>query len=149
MILNTMIIRTLKPLGLCLLALVAALSLAACASTAHKKSLDETLRQYEIIVRWSQWDGAVDFLAPSYLADNPVTRLDMDRLRLFRVTQYTVRSAIPFDDGLGLQQVVEIRLFNRNRAVEQGLIDRQEWRYDVERERWFLHSGLPDVTKRR
>lgn len=127
----------------------AALLLSACASSKHHKSLDETLRQYEIVVRWSQWDGAVDYLAPEYLANNPVSRLDMERLRLFRVTQYTVRSAMPFDEGMGLQQVVEIRLFNRNRAVEQTLIDRQEWRYHTERERWFLHSGLPDVTSRR
>lgn len=128
---------------------VTALLLSACASGKHQKTLDETLRQYEIVVRWSQWDGAVDYLAPEYLANNPVSRLDMERLRLFRVTQYTVRSVIPFDNGMGLQQVVEIRLFNRNRAVEQTLIDRQEWRYNAERERWFLHSGLPDVTSRR
>lgn len=139
----------LRRLQTSMIAMLAIALLSACASNQHKKTLDETLRQYEIIVRWSQWDGAVDFLAPSYLAENPVSRLDMDRLRLFRVTQYNVRSAVPFNDGMGLQQVVEIRLFNRNRAVERSLIDRQEWRYNEERERWFLHTGLPDVTKSR
>lgn len=125
------------------------LMLSACAGDKQSKSLDETLRQYEIIVRWSQWDGAAGFLAPDYLAENPISRLDMERLRLFRVTQYTVRSAAPFDGGKGFSQVVEIRLFNRNRAVEQSLIDQQEWRYDPERQRWLLHSGLPDVTRAR
>jgi len=48
---------------------------------------------------------------------------------------------------MALRQAVEIRLFNRNQAVERSLIDQQEWRYDAERERWFLHSGLPDVTR--
>lgn len=123
--------------------------LSVCATNKQSKTLDETLKQYEIVVRWSQWDGAIDFLAFEYLENHPISRLDMDRLRLFRVTQYTVRSAIPFNAGMGLRQVVEIRLFNRNRAVERSLIDQQEWRYNAERERWLLHSGLPDVTKAR
>lgn len=127
--------------------MMAALLLPACASNKQDKSLENTLRQYEMVVRWSQWDGALDFLAPEYLAANPPSRLDMDRLRLFRVTQYTVRSALPFDEGMGLRQAVEIRLFNRNQAVERSLIDQQEWRFDPVRERWFLYSGLPDVTR--
>ena len=119
----------------------------ACASQNQKsKSLDLTLQQYEQIIRWSQWDGAVDFLAPEYMENNPISRLDMDRLRLFRVTQYTARSSVPFDDGNSIRQVVEIRMFNRNRAVEKTVIDQQVWRYDEERQRWLLHSGLPDVA---
>jgi len=120
-----------------------------CATSKQSTSLDETLKQYEVVIRWSQWDGAVDFLDSGYLERNPISRLDMDRLRLFRVTQYTIRSATPFDQGMGLMQVVEIKLFNKNRAVERSLIDQQEWRYNAERERWFLNSGLPDVTKAR
>lgn len=120
-----------------------------CATSKQSTSLDETLKQYEIVIRWSQWDGAVDFLDSGHQERNPISRLDMDRLRLFRVTQYTIRSATPFDEGMGLMQVVEIKLFNKNRAVERSLIDQQEWRYNAERERWFLHSGLPDVTKAR
>ncbi len=121
--------------------------LSGCATSKQSNTLNDTLKQYEIVIRWSQWDGALDFLASEYLESHPVSRLDMDRLRLFRVTQYAVRSATPFDAGMGVIQVVEIKLFNRNRAVERSLIDRQEWRYNAERKRWFLHSGLPDVTK--
>lgn len=145
---TTMLKRPARPYSAAVLA-ACVLLLTACASNSHTKSLDDTLRQYEIVVRWSQWDGALDFLAPEYLATDPISQLDMDRLRLFRVTQYTVRSAIPFDESKGLQQVVEIRLFNRNRAVEQSLLDQQEWRYDDQRQRWFLYSGLPDVTRAR
>ena len=129
--------------------LFSTLLLAGCASNPKAKQLDTTLRQYEQIIRWSQWDGAAGFLAPESLIENPITRLDMDRFRLFRVTQYITRSGMPFDGGLGFRQAVEIRLFNRNRATERALIDQQEWRYDTESERWLLHSGLPDVTKAR
>jgi hypothetical protein len=126
------------------------LGLSGCASSSKQnKELDETLKQYEIVIRWSQWDGAAGFLAPEYLENNPVTRLDMDRLRLFQVTQYIVRSAVPFDDGMGFRQVVNLRLFNKTRAVERSMIYVQEWHYHDEHERWYLHSGLPDVTTAR
>jgi hypothetical protein len=123
--------------------------LMACTPGRQAKSLDLTLGEYEKMVRWSEWDGAAGFLSPAYLAEHPVSRLDLDRLRLFRVTAYTVRSTVPYDEGAGVRQTVEIRLFNRNRAVERALTDYQDWRYDPELERWFLHSGLPDVTRAR
>ena len=139
-------LQTTRPV---LMLLIPIMLLMACATSKEAKSLDLTLGQYEKTVRWSQWDAAVDFLAAESLVENPITRLDLDRLRLFRVTQYNIRSSLPYDDGMGLQQTVEIRLFNRNRAVERVLIDRQDWRYDANRERWLLHSGLPDVTQAR
>jgi hypothetical protein len=72
----------------------------------------------------------------------------MDRLRLFRVTAYTIRSTGVYDEGLTARQVVEIKMFNTRQAMERTIIDEQEWRYNEERQRWYLHSGLPDPTKR-
>ena len=128
--------------------LMAVIALSACTASQADKSRSEALRQYETIVRWSQWDAAADFIAPEYLKENPISRLDMDRLRLFRVTAYTVRSTGVYDEGMTLRQTVEIRLFNQHQAVERTIIDEQEWRYNDESKRWQLHSGLPDPTKR-
>ena len=122
--------------------------LASCTSNPAEKSRGEAFKQYETIIRWSQWDAAVDFISPEYLVEHPISRLDMDRLRLFKVTAYTLRSTGIFDDGMTARQVVEIRMFNNQQAVERTIIDEQEWRYDEERKRWMLHSGLPDPTKR-
>ena len=130
-----------------LLACLAAL-LAACTPNPEEKALSETLKQYETIIRWSQWDAAVDFIAPEYLAENPVSRLDMDRLRLFKVTTYTLRSTGIFDNGLTARQVVEIKLFNKRQGVERAIVDEQEWRWNETAKRWYLHSGLPDPTQR-
>jgi len=135
-------------LGRSLLMIGIAALLVACPKTKEEKGLAETLEQYEIIVRWAQWDAAVDFVSMEYQQEHPITRLEMDRLRLFRVTQYVVRSAVPFDDGNGLIQVVEIRMFNKNQAVERSIINEQVWKYNVESERWQLHSGLPDPTQK-
>ena len=123
------------------------LALAACSGNQVDKSRGEAFKQYETIVRWSQWDAAADFISPEYLAEHPITRLDMDRLRLFRVTSYTVRSTGVYDEGMTARQVVEIRMFNKNRGVEKTILDQQEWRYNEEAKRWLLHSGLPDPTQ--
>ncbi len=125
-----------------------ALLLVACVPPKKQKDLDSRLLQYEQMVRWSQWDGAATFIAPEYLEEHPITNLDMERLRLFRVTSYTVRSAAPLGDGNDFSQVVELRMFNRNQATEKVLIDQQLWRYDEETEVWWLHSGLPNVLQR-
>ena len=120
----------------------------ACTPNPAEKELSETLKQYETIIRWSQWDAAADFLAPEYLVENPVSRLDMERLRLFKVTAYTLRSTGIFDNGLTTRQQVEIRLFNKRQGIERSITDDQEWRWNETAKRWYLHSGLPDPTKR-
>jgi hypothetical protein len=127
---------------------VAALTLAACSSNQVEKSRSEAFKQYETIIRWSQWDAAADFIAPEYQEEHPITRLDMDRLRLFKVTTYNIRSTGIFDEGLTARQTVEIKMFNTHQAVERTIIDEQEWRWNEDAERWLLHSGLPDPTKR-
>ena len=123
--------------------------LTACPKTKEESDLSDTLIKYDTVIRWAQWDAAVDFVSPEYLEEHPVTRLDIDRLRLFRVTQYTVRSAVQVDDGKGLVQEVEIKMFNKNQARERTILDEQYWKYDEVRERWLLHSGLPDPTQSR
>jgi hypothetical protein len=127
---------------------LALLAVVACTSNPEEKSRGEAFKQYETIIRWSQWDAAVDFIALEYQIEHPISRLDMDRLRLFRVTAYTVRSTGVFDEGMTARQTVEIRMFNTQQALERTVIDEQEWRYNVDRQRWLLHSGLPDPTKR-
>lgn len=124
------------------------LLLAACVPSKKEKDLDSRLLQYEQMIRWSQWDGAAGFIAPEYLEENPISNLDMERLRLFRVTNYTIRSAAPLGDGSEFAQVVQISMFNRNQAVERQIIDQQLWRWDEDTEVWMLHSGLPDVLQR-
>ena len=125
------------------------LGTAACGTNQANKDLTETLQQYETMVRWSQWDSAVQFIAPEYLEEHPISRLAMDRLQLFRVTSYTVRSGTLLNDGKTARQTVEIRLFNNNQAVERTIIDQQEWRYDPTTHGWRLYSGLPDPTRRK
>ena len=130
-----------------LLIIAMATLLSGCPQTKEENDLSETLLQYETIVRWAEWDAAVDFIAPEYRQKHPITRLELDRLRLFKVTQYVVRSSAPVNDGSGLLQSVEIRMFNKNQARERTIVDEQYWKYNELTERWQLHSGLPDPTQ--
>jgi hypothetical protein len=127
---------------------LAVLTLASCIPNQVEKSKGETLDQYETIIRWSQWDAAADFIAPEYMAEHPISRLEMDRLRLFRVTSYTLRSAASLDEGMTITQTVEIKMFNTQQAVERTVIQEQEWRFHESCKCWLLHSGMPDPTNR-
>ena len=120
----------------------------ACTPNQVNQERGEAFKQYETIVRWSQWDAAADFVSPEYQEEHPISRLELDRLRLFKVTAYTVRSTGIFDEGMTARQSVEIKMYNKTQGVERTIVDDQEWRYNEEVKRWMLHSGLPDPTKR-
>jgi hypothetical protein len=44
--------------------------------------------------------------------------------------------------------VVEIGLVNTNTQAARSIIDKQVWRLDEKANRWWLMSGLPDITAR-
>jgi hypothetical protein len=44
---------------------------------------------------------------------------------------------------------LEIKLINRHTQAERSILDRQHWRFDAARQRWWLTSGLPDITESR
>jgi hypothetical protein len=45
-----------------------------------------------------------------------------------------------------VSQIVEIGLVNINTQAARSIIDKQLWRYDAKANRWWLVSGLPDIT---
>lgn len=117
-------------------------------SSGMEQDRADVLKQYEALIRWSEWDGAVSFLAPDYVEEHPISQLEMDRLRMFKVTNYTPRAFAMYDDGFTAIQTVEIKMYNSTQAIERTIIDEQLWRYDPELKHWLLYSGLPDPTKR-
>jgi len=136
-------IKTILPL-----ALLAGLLLTACAGSPDQRLREDTLAQWESTLRWSdQYEALVDFIHPEWLADNPVTPLDIDRLGQFRVTEYRLRQVIATPDGLGLDRRVQLRLYHVHTARERVIDHREVWRYDEELERWLLHSGIPDPRR--
>lgn len=120
--------------------------LAGCAAIQDKDGKrTETMDRFEAIVRWNQFAAIVDFMHPDWLAENPVSALEVERLEQFRVSQYRVRQVVSVPDG-GVDRLVQLHMYNRHTARERVVEYVESWRWDEERERWMLHSGLPDVT---
>jgi hypothetical protein len=136
-----------KPLRV-LAPVLALLLVTACGSMGAQRSpRDQTLYTYVSAVRWSDFEAARSFLDPATVSARPVTDFEMERYKQFQVTGYEVKSASEPAEGL-YEQVVELRVVNRNTQVERILTDRQKWRWDAEAKRWWLVSGLPDLDAR-
>ncbi|MEN1727335.1 MAG: hypothetical protein AAGJ52_02735 [Pseudomonadota bacterium] len=131
-----------------LLILPALLILSACAGAPPERERQERFQAWESIVRWAEHkEGLLDFIHPDWLADNPISMLDVDRLQQFRVTEYRVRQVIANPDGLEIERRVQMRLYHIHTARERIIDHREVWRYDEEMEIWMLHSGIPDPRR--
>ncbi len=126
-------------------ALAAALLLTGCLGSSQVTKRDEAMRQFENLVRWGKYDAMLDFIHPEYLADHPISSLELRRLQQYQVSSYRTRSTVVSDDGKMVNQVVELRLYNLNTAHERTVLYRQNWLLDKATDRWLLHSGLPDL----
>lgn len=130
-----------------LIVVAAIVLLAGCATAQRKDALTSTLNTYAATLRWGSFQSALKFVDPKVLETNPPTSLDMARYQQVRVSDY--------DEGAGpsvvaeneVQQVVQLHLINIHTQSERTVIDRQTWRYDPEAKRWWLTSGLPNVTQ--
>jgi len=128
-----------------LLILACASDGAAARNRSSNKARDRALYDYSSTIHWSEFDKAIAFVDPAWLAEHPVTKLDMDRYKQVQVTGYDVRTSEFLADG-SYEQVVEIRLINVNTQVERMITDHQHWRWDAKAKHWWLTTGLPDIT---
>jgi hypothetical protein len=117
------------------LSLVALLS--ACSFSDELDSLDKTLRAYEHSLRWSR----LELVAQYYKEPVKFSEREKERLKKIQVTAYKVLSTNA--SKTKARQVVEIRYFNSEYAIERELTDVQQWEYDPELERWSLVSPFP------
>lgn len=138
-----------RSLPLTLLAASCAL-LSACATEKMRSKetiLTDTLRTYAQTIRWGEFDQAIGFIDPKTLAEHPLTSLDIERLKQVRVTGYDDAPVVPVNDD-EVQQTVKLDLLNVNTQVARSVVDRQTWKYDAAAKRWWLVSGLPDISRR-
>jgi hypothetical protein len=116
----------------------AAAALAGCAavSKSDEKLLEEALETYAAVIRWGNFDEAAAFVDPETLKTHPISTLDLQRYHQVQVTVYTEQPI----------RHVEIGLVNINTQAARAIIDKQLWRFDAKAKRWWLVSGLPDIT---
>jgi len=124
---------------------VAALTGCAAVSKSEERLLEETLESYSAVIRWGNFDEAVSFVDPEVLKTHPVSKLDLERYHQVQVTAYNEQPLRHVGDH-GVQQAVEVGLVNVNTQAARSVIDHQVWRFDEKAKRWWLVSGLPDIT---
>lgn len=128
-----------------LLALLVALC-GGCATDQRNQTLITTLNAYAGTLRWGDFQTALQFVDPKVRAAHPPSALDLARFQQVRVTGYD-DGAGPVPDGENqVRQLVQISLVNVNTQAERTVLDRQTWRYEADKKRWWLMSGLPDIT---
>ncbi|PWK86686.1 hypothetical protein [Fulvimonas soli] len=127
--------------------LLAALLLAGCATDKRNQSLTATLNAYANTLRWGDFQTAEQFVDPEVREKHPVSALDRARYQQLKVSDYN-DDAGPVPDGENqVRQTVQINLVNIHTQTERSVIDHQIWRYDPAKNRWWLTSGLPDVSQ--
>ena len=126
--------------------LLLVLLLAGCPDGTRKPSTDTLLTDYGVAVRWNEFDKADDFIDPALRETQALSDLERERFKQVQVTGYEVKDRQVAADG-SVNQVVEIRVVNRNTQVERTITDHQAWRYDPAAKRLWLTSGLPDLNQ--
>lgn len=109
--------------------------------------LDETLRSYAATIRWGDIEQAQAFIEPRLRAERPPSALDLARYRQVRITGYDAGQVQPVGEG-EVRQTVRIDLVNVNTQAARSILDHQVWRHDEVARRWWLVSGLPDISRR-
>lgn len=134
----------LRPIRWLALLLLVVLSGCGAMGAAKTNPRDEMLYHYVSVIRWAEFEAALGFVDPRVLEADPVTEFELERYKQFQVSGYEVKSARDLSEN-EYEQIVEIRLVNRNTQVEKVITDIQLWHWDDEAGRWWLASGLPDL----
>lgn len=122
--------------------------LAACGGVGtQKNAMEQTLYHYAAAVRWGEVEQILAFHDPEVLEASPPDELELERWRQLRVTGYRSRGQEPQADG-SIIQFAQIEFVNKHTLTTSSLLDREQWRYDEENKRWWLTSGLPDLSRR-
>lgn len=117
----------------------------AASKRSKSKQLEVSMYKYASAIRWSEFEVALNYIDPAYREKNPLSSLDRERYKQIQITGYTSKTQDFLPDG-GVEQMIEIRLVNRNTLAERIIIDVQIWRWDEKAKRWWLTTGLPDIT---
>lgn len=121
--------------------------MAGCAANQRSDSLTTTLNAYGATLRWGDFAHALEYVDPVYREAHPLTPLQLARYKQVRVAGYDAGGGpAPVSDTV-VRQSVKISLINHHTQGERFVIDHQTWKWDVEAERWWLESGLPDITQ--
>ncbi len=109
--------------------------------------LDMTTAKYGDAVRWGHYETANSFKSPGAAKQSIDGNPGTSYTGSIRVTSYDPVDRKLLSDNFEARQIVEIKYYFINQMIERTLLDTQIWRYDLEDDRWYLHSNLPNFTQ--
>ncbi len=127
-----------------MLVLVLVSGVANASSRTQARALEITQAAYTAAVRWSDFDAAQSFVEPAYALARPLSDLERSRYEQVQISGYREVRVGEDVDGT-MRREVELRVVNRNTQAERLVRSIELWRWDAERKRWWLASGLPDL----
>ena len=116
-----------------------------CASITDMQRIDkfeQTSDAYELAIRWSDFEMASSFLKDQ---QDPQISTQIENLKRFKVTSYTVKRYIPSADNSQVLVIADVQFFKINGLIVKNISHRQLWEFDKDKESWVLTSGLPDL----
>lgn len=131
-----------------LLTVLLVLTLCACSGATRTRELNSTLAAYANVIRWMDIETAFTYMDPETREQQVPSELELSRWQQFRVTGYR-EGPVQMLSESEARQNVEISMTNRHNMAERVIRDSQVWVYNEKDKRWFLTSGLPDISTRR
>lgn len=119
------------------------LMLQGCASTQKNKTLnsfDETTRLYGRLLRWREYEGAVNMIRHQ---DESTVEVNLDDFEDLRVTDYEIKKVAMGEDLKTAVVDVEISYYFETTNAVNTIRDTQNWWYLEEAEKWFLDDDFP------
>ena len=117
--------------------------LTGCASLEKDRraiGLEAATNAYQSALRWGDFESAMGLLSPELRGDDELPQ----NLEDLRITRYeVVQPPLIGADDRATQTVSIEYLFEYNQILRR-LTDRQVWRWDEQKNVWWLQSGLPD-----
>ncbi|MBN8737839.1 MAG: hypothetical protein J0H27_16420 [Xanthomonadales bacterium] len=122
------------------------LLLSGCAALQKKDQLrDDTLEGYADALRWGDFQSAWNYVDPAVRAAHPLTAQQKALYDTVRVAEYDT-SGLAASGPDSVRQTAQISLIVKSSQRVYSVLDHQTWRWDAAAKRWWLESGLPDIS---
>lgn len=95
---------------------------------------------YERALRWGDFNKALAFHQGR---NEPLDEATRAELKQIRVTAYDIVYARRVGEN-EIEQVVEVKYYLEDRAVERETTFDQRWEFDPEKKSWYLTSPFPE-----
>jgi len=122
---------------------ISVISLGGCATKKKNQTLssfDETIKLYGRLLRWREFEGAVNMIRHQ---DESSVEVNLDKYKELRVTDYEIKKVVMGEDLKTAEVEADISYYFDTTNAVKKIRDTQSWWYLEEAEKWFLDDDFP------